>query len=558
VGLAVSCLPGNWLFAQQGSVDKCVFEGTARNSVTRLAVGKVAIRLVAAGAQVGYAGSTNAAGAFRFEGILPGDYQVEVDRAGFTREWSLTGKSGRAGSKLRFAPGQTVTGNDLWLTPESAVTGKVLGPDGEPLADAVVVLIAPKWRQGKRVYEEQQGARTDGTGQYRFTGVAPGRYLVYAARPSQGPLAYSILEAPGKPEMRIAGRYHPNAPQLEGAAALEVRAGEEISGIDFRLPMVPVFHLSGKPPAENASIFLDKRNHDQALRWEEERASIKEDGSFDIAGVAPGSYFLYAVQTGRFDLLKSAKVPVTITSQDAAGFVAPPVTRLELKGRVRVEDGDTAEAIPVVVFSEGSEADEYSSMQRRAEPQADGSFAIRDLTPDRYAIRISNKETGKDGGYYLKAVRVNGVKPQNGEIDLTGGPAGDVELILSAGVGSAEGTVKRPEEGTNNQAEAVPAAEPAAELTVVLIPESVSSADTRPVIAYLDPDGHFRVTDLEPGSYRALATTNYDRDLWQNAEFLRQMAKHGAALEVAEKGTARVEVQVVAAAEVRQAEDAIQ
>jgi hypothetical protein len=49
-------------------------------------------------------------------------------------------------------------------------------------------------------------------------------------------LAYSILEAPWKPEMRIAGRYHPDSSQLDGAAPVEVRAGEEISGIDFRLP----------------------------------------------------------------------------------------------------------------------------------------------------------------------------------------------------------------------------------------------------------------------------------------------------------------------------------
>jgi hypothetical protein len=56
-------------------------------------------------------------------------------------------------------------------------------------------------------------------------------------------LAYSILEAPWKPEMRIAGRYHPDSSQLDGAAPVEVRAGEEISGIDFRLPLAPVFHL---------------------------------------------------------------------------------------------------------------------------------------------------------------------------------------------------------------------------------------------------------------------------------------------------------------------------
>jgi hypothetical protein len=95
-------------------------------------------------------------------------------------------------------------------------------------------------------------------------------------------------------------------------------------------------------------------------------------------------------------------------------------------------------------------------------------------------------------------------------------------------------------------------------LTIVLVPERAASGDTRPATAYLDEDGHFRVTDLEPGSYRAFATTHYDAGLWRNAEFLRQMAKRGAAFAVAEKATARIEVQVLRPEEIQQVEERIQ
>jgi hypothetical protein len=504
--------------------------------VTLLPVAKVSVTLVSGNSQIGYAGATNAAGAFHFEGVETGDYQIELARTGY--------RAG-PGSKLHLAPGQTVDKTDLWITPDSGISGKVLGPDGEPLQGARITLIAQKWRRGKRVYQGVDTERTDDAGAYHAAAVAPGRYFVYAARPREGPLAYSILEAPGQPEMRIAGRYHPDSPQLEGAAPVEVRAGEEISGIDLRLPLTPVFHVSGTAnagsPADNMGISLQKRNHDQALEWETAGAFIGKDGSFDIAGVTPGDYFLFSFQSRENDRWVSAKIPLTTVAQDIAGLPAPAVARFEMKGGIRVEDGAAAEAIPVQIFCEGSQDDDYTPFQRRSQPQADGTFVLRGLTADRYAIRVENMETGKAGGFYLKAVRANGVTVAGGEVDMTNGAAENVELILSAGVGSVEGTVK----------------EPAADLTVVVIAESVPSGATRPLTGYLDQDGHFSLTDLEPGSYRAFAVTSYDKGLWQNAEFRRQMADRGTAFDVAEKGSAHIEVKVVPAGEIRQVEERI-
>ena len=121
-------------------------------------------------------------------------------------------------------------------------------------------------------------------------------------------------------------------------------------------------------------------------------------------------------------------------------------------------------------------------------------------------------------------------------------------------VGSVEGTVKWPEDSADKNV----APEPAAELTVAIVPEKVPSGDKRPLTAYLDQDGQFRLTDLEPGSYRAFAVTHYDPGLWQNSEFLRQMSGRGTSLEIAEKGSARIEVRVIRASEVRLVEERIE
>ena len=81
--------------------------------------------------------------------------------------------------------------------------------------------------------------------------------------------------------------------------------------------------------------------------------------------------------------------------------------------------------------------------------------------------------------------------------------------------------------------------------------ELPTSGNTRPVQTCLDRDSRFQVTDLEPGTYRAFAVTHYDMGLWQNAEFLRQMADRGVAVEVAGKPGAPIKVQALRAADVR-------
>jgi hypothetical protein len=218
-----------------------------------------------------------------------------------------------------------------------------------------------------------------------------------------------------------------------------------------------------------------------------------------------------------------------------------------------VEGDAPAEKIPVVIFCEGSHADTYTRAPCRAEPQPDGSFTIANLTPDQYTIRIGNQYTGKDGGFYLKKMRVNGVDMPGHEIDLTGGPAQSLELILNSEVGGVEGTAVPPEERPDDHTLPEPG-----ELTMVMIPETAPSGATQPVYAYLDPAGHFQVTDLEPGTYRVFAVPAYDPELWQNADFLKQIAVRGMTVDVAEKATAKIAVHALRAADVRQVEERIE
>ena len=480
--------------------------------------------------------------------MAPGDYRVVAQRTGFSAHPILTDESGHAISALSLASGQVVTGSQLWFTPDASISGKVLGPDGEPLANAEVVLIARKWQRGKRVYVEADNANTGDGGIFHFSAVPAGRYWVYAGRPRQGPLAFTILDGPNSTETRIAGRYYPNASQLDAAAPIEIAAGGEISGIDFKLPVAPLFHITGAYSGKGSTITLAERYGDQVLTWSEHGAVFGKDGRFETTGVA-GNYFLFSSESTQHDQFTGAKVPVTVATHDVADIVVPPVARFELRGRIR-SDGDPPDGkLPVRIFCDGGEADAYTSAQRQAEPQTDGTFSIADLTPDRYTIRIANVDTGKEGGYYLKSVRVGGVEAVGGAIDLSQGAVENVELVLSAVVGGMEGTVIPAEEEAGGEP---------ADVTLVAISLKTNFGDAAPVTAYLDPAGHFRVTDLQPGTYRIFAVPAYDSGLWQNPEFLGQIADRGVTVNITEGAATKVQVHALRASEIRQVEERIE
>ena len=441
MGLAAVGLCAGAPAEPQTPAEKCVFEGTATDSATGMGLGKVSIHLVPMDGAVGYAGASRADGSFRFEGMAAGEYHVLADRTGYSSPWVLADAAGRTISDIRLTSGQTLAGSHLWMTPDGEISGKVTGPDSEPIPDARITLIQQQWRHGMRIYQAVDSGETDDWGVYRSTGLPAGRYFLYASAPAQGPLALSILDAPGQPERRLAGRYHPNATALDGATAIDVAPGQKVAGIDFQLALAQVYHVSGQVAADSGGVRLKRRLGDQTLDWEAYGTAVLKDGSFDLTGVPRGDYYLYAEETAGRDRLTGAGLAISVEEKDSTGVTAPPVRQFTIHGQVRLE-GAAEGPVPVEIFFEGSQADEFTSYQRRVEPDADGNFEMPGLTPDRYAIRVAIKASAREAGYYLKAVMVGGVPAPHGEIDLAADET--VDLVLSDAAGTMEGFSRPP------------------------------------------------------------------------------------------------------------------
>jgi RNA polymerase sigma-70 factor (ECF subfamily) len=178
----------------------------------------------------------------------------------------------QAGSQLR-------TVELVFEAPGGALAGRVLGPQGEPLADALVVAGCTARIRTTRLADGNEArtgntleTRTDALGAFRLEGLAPGSNSVWVRAPTRH--AQSL--ATWKREVEIAER---------GTTPLEVslEPGVEVSGRVTDAADEPVHGASVETPGTRERFSLDGH-----------AASTRPDGSFRLAGLPAGEIELVA------------------------------------------------------------------------------------------------------------------------------------------------------------------------------------------------------------------------------------------------------------------------
>jgi len=505
--------------------------GVIRNSVTGLPVAKATIRLVPSTNRVGYVRTSNASGAFAFDGIAPGDYHLRLERRGYLDD----AKGVQTGSALHLTAGQKITDLDLLATPLAVITGTVTDADGEPIPYAVVQLIKQNWSIDGRRYQAVTGDNANEQGEFRLNDMAPGRYYLYAAR---GPMDGPVKDPSGKGELRLASLYYPNAATIDGAAPIELRAGQELTGVLMKLPWVPCYHVRGQAQQGAQEVQLLKRHNGQALPWDEQDGDPGRDRTFDIAGVTAGDYFLRAGTNMRI----GGETPITVTSHDVNGLAATAAS-VEFRAHVRVE-GEVSGLGLFLQRNDGPEFDHVSTVA----VQPDGTARLPGIGPARYILWAGSRE----GGAYVKSVVIAQQELRTQELDFTRDVPPDLEIVVGTGSGRVQGTVQWPD--TTQTGPPFGAADP---IKAVLVPQQ-PRAGIRPAwMSEIDQNTGFAFSDVPPGKYFAFVTANLDEGLWMNREFIGLVQGSGAALEVPEKGNVQVQAPVLPIAVAQRAMDTI-
>ncbi len=224
------------------------------------------------GAVHSYSASTDLNGAFRIARVLPGDYYVLGQQEGYLApsdlaaaisgsDPELTAQATEAAlNRIRVDTNQTAS-IDLTLTRGASISGTVEYDDG----GAGILLAYHLYRrdaQGKwRRYTNHPGdsslaplglqAHTDGRGRFREAALPPGVYTVDVELPAATMTPNSILEPheltvqvhPGDALLTMYGNKH----RLAQAEMIELREGEDRSGMDITIPINGLHTVAGTP-----------------------------------------------------------------------------------------------------------------------------------------------------------------------------------------------------------------------------------------------------------------------------------------------------------------------
>src|SRR5579862_2044096 len=175
---------------------------------------------------------------------------------------------------------------------------------------------------------------------------------------------------------------------------------------------------------------------------------VGKDGSFDLAGVAPGRYYLtITASEGRGQILGVKLVDV---GKDEVNDVIVPAGILgDLKGSLKVEGKSSTTAsggqdsaaanLPASKFQIGlftASGPTYSG--QNAPVQDDGAFTVAGLGPAKYLVNVF----GIPPGSYLKSVSMGDRNALEDGIDLTSGSVeSPLQIVISQAAAQIDGAV---------------------------------------------------------------------------------------------------------------------
>jgi 5-hydroxyisourate hydrolase-like protein (transthyretin family) len=485
--------------------------------------------------------TTDAAGHFSIDKIPAGSYDLVVGRADYLPSHYGQDKLDKPGATLSLVPGQKMTDLLFRLNRMAIITGRVRDEDGDPVRGAAVVSLVHRTVGGKPKIEPSGSDRTNDLGEYRIVDLMPGRYSILASPPGMmsGRGSYEQTE-------EYLPTYYSGTTESARASTLEVKSGDEISGIDFVFTPKPpartykvrghVLNSLTDPDANIVVLLFLRGNRDLNFVSDQKKAFADgKTGNFEVKDVAPGEYVAAAISfAGEHTRMTTQNVDVVAADVDGISLV---LTRgIDIAVRVTLE-GKSAGSVADMEVSlvPGEEASIPFRMGRTATAQPDGSLILKEVSDGSYSIDVYSKCRE----CYLKSAKSSGVDllDQGVQISSGAGPA-SIAIVYSSNSGTVTGAV------TNKDDLPAPGA------MVVLVPDAGSHQTpehykTSPTDQY----GHFEIRGVPPGHYKAFAWEKVDQGSYGDPDFLKPVESMAESFDISANEQKSVQLKMIPAAD---------
>jgi protocatechuate 3,4-dioxygenase beta subunit len=397
------------------------------------------------GAGEEYVALTDADGRYRVTALAEGKYLAQALLGGYVREKPSENHS--LNESVSLEEGESRENVDFALARGGVITGRVTDAEGRSLIARFVSLQAVDEQGGKapahgpnimELMMNSDAFQTDDRGVYRLFGLRAGRYLVSAGGDSEIAL---MTGAAGK----YPRTWHPDVTEENQAKIIEVKAGDEITGVDIKLGAAKrTFEAAGrvvddetsKPIAGASVVCIKSKGADESAFFGGFGGTSRTDeqGNFHISGLAPGEYQLgladfESLLTGGGSGYYSDGVKFEIHGADATGV------------EIRAKRGATISGIVVSEDTDPSTKPNLSQTMIMASPRPSsppsGPIEI-DESVRAFAMSPVMSRIGSDGSFSLK-----GVRP--GKVIITAGSAFGSALNIARierdGVDVSEGII---------------------------------------------------------------------------------------------------------------------
>ena len=269
-------------------------------------------------------------GKFSFKQVRSGSWCIGAAKAGgaFSPvEYQQRGYKSR-GLAIPIADNQQIQDIKLMMPRTGNISGRVFDSDGEPMGHARVQAMEAFYESGQRRLYTLNAVQTNDLGEFSIFWLPPGEYYVSAVPedPQRQNVTFSVsppgigghrsdamppvisrknLPDGSFTEEVYAPVYFGGGPDPQRAQKITVAPGSSNSiELSFAGARTGSFHIRGRAlngttgqPAESAQIRLYPRRLD--CNGRRPLRQSRKNGNFDIAGVAPGSYSLYASSSTR-------------------------------------------------------------------------------------------------------------------------------------------------------------------------------------------------------------------------------------------------------------------
>ena len=433
---------------------------------------------------------------------------------------------------------------------QGVIAGRVIDPDGDPVQGAQINIMRMVSKAGKVSLTPQPGASTNDLGEYRAPNLPQGKYLVTATAPRRGfgggfrggpPGGRSRVPEGEKEDWVVT--YYPSTASSQSATPVDVRAGNEINGVEIRLRRAPVLQVRGQVLGD-----LTKRLGLMLLPGEREAsgpgplqmAQVEKDGSFTFRAVTPGAYQIVAQRMERRPVTL-ARTPIQVATGDIENVSVRLQEPVTVTGSLKFETANNAPMDPtsarIFLQPAGAASNGFRDESVEGKIAENGTFTFTGVPPDKAIFYPYNLGPG----VYLKSVRIGGQEFIDTGIDLaSGGPQVQLEAVFGTNGGSLSGRVM-----LDNK--------PASNYTVTAHPEP-----PRPFQPWLiktattDAAGNFSIRTLPPGDYRVLAWEEIAKEFLSDTDFIKRFESSGPKVTIKESAGQTVDLAPVSTTESKQ------